>query len=101
MKALVPTQVTFGVMQSCLEQLTVEIRPCVKVRFLFISLVCIRALNAPSVTSTVNWVYLYLVQKWGKSKMCLMDTTLYLVAGFISNLQKLDWSDYSVGLVHI
>lgn len=32
-----------------------------------------------------NWVYLYLMQKWGKSKVCLMDTTLYLVAGFISN----------------
>ena len=41
--------VPFGAMQSCSEQLTVEIRPCLKVRYLFVRFVCIRALNASSV----------------------------------------------------
>lgn len=73
----------FGVMQSCLEQL-VQIRLCVKVRFLFISLVCITALKCICPKQSALGVSLPHA-KMGESKMCLINTTSCLLADFISS----------------
>lgn len=77
--------VPFGAMQSCSEQLILEIRPCVKVRYLFfVIFVCIRALLVIyRVTGSLSTS----CKHGGRSKVCLINTTSYLVPGFISNHQ--------------
>lgn len=79
------TQVPFGVMQSCLEQLIVQIRLCVKVRFLFISLVCIRALKCTFGPKQSALGVSLPHAKMGESKMYLINATSCLLADFISS----------------
>jgi len=79
------TRVPFGALQSCSEQLTVEIRPCVKVGYPFVSFVCIRALSASPVMCRVIGSVSASCKHGGRSKMGLINATSCLGPDVISN----------------